>query len=197
MSDKELQRIKDLYPEETRIKLLKDMDDEYLKAGATGRVDYIDDMGTIHMKWDCGSSLGLIVGKDDFEIEKIKVILVEVGEDPKVIEIINSLEAKQEKVGGNIEVVPTFFSNEVSYDFVMNEEWRIFNYTFNRYIWDKQDKIGGTFMVVKADEQTGEFVDMTNEETEFLIDQIKEKCPPYSIENQLDNDEIEQEEIGK
>ncbi len=197
MSDKELQKIKDLYPEETRIKLLKDMDDEYLKAGATGRVDYIDDMGTIHMKWDCGSSLGLIVGKDDFEIEKIKVILVEVGEDPKVIEIINSLEAKQEKVGGNIEVVPTFFSNEVSYDFVMNEEWRIFNYTFNRYIWDKQDKIGGTFMVVKADEQTGEFVDMTNEETEFLIDQIKEKCPPYSIENQLDNDEIEQEEIGK
>lgn len=140
MSDKELQKIKDLYPEETRIKLLKDMDDEYLKAGATGRVDYIDDMGTIHMKWDCGSSLGLIVGKDDFEIEKIKVILVEVGEDPKVIEIINSLEAKQEKVGGNIEVVPTFFSNEVSYDFVMNEEWRIFNYTFNRYIWDKQDK---------------------------------------------------------
>ena len=197
MSDKELQKIKDLYPEETRIKLLKDMDDEYLKAGATGRVDYIDDMGTIHMDWDCGSSLGLIVGKDDFEIEKIKVILVEVGEDPKVIEIINSLEAKQEKVGGNIEVVPTFFSNEVSYDFVMNEEWRIFNYTFNRYIWDKQDKIGGTFMVVKADEQTGEFVDMTNEETEFLIDQIKEKCPPYSIENQLDNDEIEQEEIGK
>ena len=197
MSDKELQKIKDLYPEETRIKLLKDMDDEYLKAGATGRVDYIDDMGTIHMKWDCGSSLGLIVGKDDFEIEKIKVILVEVGEDPKVIEIINSLEAKQEKVGGNIEVVPTFFSNEVSYDFVMNEEWRIFNYTFNRYIWDKQDKIGGTFMVVKADEQTGEFVDMTNEETEFLIDQIKEKCPPYSIENQLDNEEIEQEEIGK
>ena len=61
MSDKELQKIKDLYPEETRIKLLKDMDDEYLKAGATGRVDYIDDMGTIHMKWDCGSSLVLIV----------------------------------------------------------------------------------------------------------------------------------------
>ena len=112
MSDKELQEIKELYPIDTRIKLLKDMDDERLKAGATGRVTHVDDIGTIHMDWDCGSSLGLIVGKDEFEIEKIKVILVEVGEDPKVIEIVNSLEAKQEKVGGNIEVVPTFFSND-------------------------------------------------------------------------------------
>jgi len=197
VSDKELQEIKELYPIDTRIKLLKDMDDERLKAGATGRVTHVDDIGTIHMDWDCGSSLGLIVGKDEFEIEKIKVILVEVGEDPKVIEIVNSLEAKQEKVGGNIEVVPTFFSNEESYDFVMNEEWRIFNFTFNRYIWDKQDKIGGTFMVIKADEQTGEFIDMSVEETEFLINQIKEKCPPYPTEKQLYNEEIEQEEIGK
>ena len=197
MSDKEIQEIKKLYPVDTRIKLLKDMDDEYLKAGATGRVSHIDDEGIIHMDWDCGSSLGLIVGKDEFEIEKIKVILVEAGEDPRVIEIVNSLEAKQEKVGGNIEVVPTFFSNEESYDFVMNEEWRIFNFTFNRYIWDKQDKIGGTFMVIKADEQTGEFIDMSDEETKFLIDQINEKCPPYPIEKQLYNEEIEQEEIGK
>jgi len=38
VSDKELQEIKELYPIDTRIKLLKDMDDERLKAGATGRV---------------------------------------------------------------------------------------------------------------------------------------------------------------
>lgn len=49
MSDKELQEIKELYPIDTRIKLLKDMDDERLKAGATGRVTHVDDIGTIHM----------------------------------------------------------------------------------------------------------------------------------------------------
>ena len=52
-------------------------------------------------------------------------------------------------------------------------------------------------MVIKADEQTGEFIDMSDEETKFLIDQINEKCPPYPIEKQLYNEEIEQEEIDK
>lgn len=197
MSDKELQEIKELYPIDTRIKLLKDMDDEYLKVGATGRVSHIDDEGIIHMDWDCGSSLGIIVGKDKFEIEKIKVILVEVGKDPQVVEIVNSLKAKQEIVGGKIQVVPTFFSEKDTYDFIMNEEWIIENLPLNRQIWNKEGAIGGTFLVVKADDTIGEFIDLTEEDSQFLIDQINEKCPPYPIEKQLYNEEIEQEEIGK
>ncbi len=197
MSDKELQKIKELYPVDTRIKLLKDMDDEYLKAGATGRVSHVDTMGTIHMNWDCGSSLGLIVGKDKFEIEKIKVILVEVGKDPQVIEIVNSLKAKQEIVGGRIQVVPTFFSDKDTYDFIMNEEWIIENLPLNRQIWNKEGAIGGTFLVVKADDNTGEFIDMTEEDSQFLIKQIEEKCPPYHVEKQIFNEEVEQEEIDK
>ena len=35
-----------------------------LKAGDEGVVDYIDDMGTLFVKWDNGSSLGLIEGED-------------------------------------------------------------------------------------------------------------------------------------
>lgn len=35
-----------------------------LKAGDEGVVDYIDDMGTVFVKWDNGSSLGLIEGED-------------------------------------------------------------------------------------------------------------------------------------
>lgn len=194
MTETEIQKIKDTYPKDTRIKLLEDMKDEHLKVGATGRVDFVDDIGTIHMNWDCGSSLGLIFGEDKFEIEKIKVILVEVGKEPCVVEIVNSLKAMQEKVGGLIEVQPTFFSQHESYDFVMNEEWRIFNSTLNRYIWDKQDAIGGTFMVMKADESTAEFVDITDEEAKFLIKQIKEKCPPYPTEKSNEDYDLEQEE---
>jgi hypothetical protein len=29
-------------------------------------VDHVDDMGTIHMRWDCGRSLGLVPGEDSF-----------------------------------------------------------------------------------------------------------------------------------
>ena len=35
-----------------------------LQSGDEGVVDYIDDMGTLHVKWDNGSSLGLIQGED-------------------------------------------------------------------------------------------------------------------------------------
>jgi len=35
-----------------------------LKEGDEGVVDYIDDIGTVFVKWDNGSSLGLIKGED-------------------------------------------------------------------------------------------------------------------------------------
>jgi hypothetical protein len=37
-----------------------------LPEGATGTVDCIDDIGTIHVSWDCGSRLGLIAGVDSW-----------------------------------------------------------------------------------------------------------------------------------
>lgn len=37
-------------------------------SGTKGIVDYVDDAGTIHMKWSNGSKLGLVVGEDDFKI---------------------------------------------------------------------------------------------------------------------------------
>lgn len=30
-----------------------------LRSGELGTVEHVDDMGTLHVKWDCGSSLGL------------------------------------------------------------------------------------------------------------------------------------------
>lgn len=35
-----------------------------LRAGDEGVVDHIDDIGTVFVKWDNGSSLGLIEGED-------------------------------------------------------------------------------------------------------------------------------------
>ncbi len=45
------------------------MDDPYaVPAGTCGIVYHIDDMGTIHVRWNNGSGLGLIPGVDEFEI---------------------------------------------------------------------------------------------------------------------------------
>ena len=48
-----------------RVKLIC-MNDPYrdLEAGTLGTVMHVDDIGTIHVAWDCGSSLGVVFGED-------------------------------------------------------------------------------------------------------------------------------------
>jgi len=42
------------------------MNDPYskLKPGDQGTVSFVDDIGTVHINWDCGSSLGVGYGID-------------------------------------------------------------------------------------------------------------------------------------
>ncbi len=60
-------KLREEYPEGTRIMLLK-MEDPYtqLKKGDMGNVLHVDDAGQIHMIWDTGSSLALVPGEDEF-----------------------------------------------------------------------------------------------------------------------------------
>ena len=53
------------YPKGTRVRLLR-MDDTYteLVPGDKGTVNAVDDIGTIHVNWDKGSSLGVAYGVD-------------------------------------------------------------------------------------------------------------------------------------
>ena len=48
------------------------MDDPYTKltVGDKGTVNHVDDMGTIHISWDCGSTLGAVYGEDFVKIIK-------------------------------------------------------------------------------------------------------------------------------
>lgn len=57
--------IKAAYPPGTRVQLVV-MDDPWtkLKPGDTGTVSRVDDIGTIHVNWDNGSTLGIAYGKD-------------------------------------------------------------------------------------------------------------------------------------
>lgn len=67
MRKEQINRIKQSYPAGTRIKLLS-MEDPYapVPSGTKGTVAFVDDMGTIHMEWDNGRTLGLIPGEDSF-----------------------------------------------------------------------------------------------------------------------------------
>ena len=62
---------KEMYPKGTRIELIS-MEDPYspIEPGTKGTVVLVDDMGTIHMEWDNGRTLGLIPGEDSFKVIK-------------------------------------------------------------------------------------------------------------------------------
>jgi hypothetical protein len=63
--------IKSMYPKGTRIQLIHMSDPWHpVEPGTKGTVRLVDDMGTIHVNWDNGRSLGLIVGEDSFEVLK-------------------------------------------------------------------------------------------------------------------------------
>ena len=58
--------IRQNYPPGTRLELISMNDPQAIPPGSRGTVDHVDDVGTIHMRWDCGRSLGLVPGEDSF-----------------------------------------------------------------------------------------------------------------------------------
>lgn len=66
IDEKTLKQLHEQYPPGTRVELVH-MDDPYnrkLIPGCKGTVRCVDDIGTIHVSWDCGSSLGVVYGED-------------------------------------------------------------------------------------------------------------------------------------
>ena len=62
----ELADLRSHYPKGCRVKLIR-MNDPYsldLKAGSMGTVTHVDDIGTIHVAWDCGYTLGVVYNED-------------------------------------------------------------------------------------------------------------------------------------
>lgn len=60
-----IESIRRNYPEGTRVALVQ-MDDPYtkLRPGDQGTVIAVDDIGTVHIQWDSGSTLGAVYGAD-------------------------------------------------------------------------------------------------------------------------------------
>lgn len=90
----------------------------------------------------------------------INVLIVEPNELPYEKEIPNTLEAKQEIVGGYIECTSILDDDSVS--IICNEEGKINGLPLNRYIG--HDIIAGTFIIAGDDYENGEFKSLTDEQ---------------------------------
>lgn len=67
MEEEELDRLKKKYPIGTMVRLISMADEQSPPVGTLGTVTNVDDIGTVHVAWQNGSSLGLIEGVDKWE----------------------------------------------------------------------------------------------------------------------------------
>ena len=93
MDREQVASIKDMYPVGTRIELIS-MDDPYspVPAGTKGTVACVDDMGTVHMFWDNGRTLGVIPGEDSFR--KLTAEELEAEKKPSLAYLMQSADNK-------------------------------------------------------------------------------------------------------
>ena len=67
ISERELRGLRERFSAGTRVELVR-MNDPYnrtLVPGSKGTVLYVDDAGSIHVRWDCGSGLAVVYGEDE------------------------------------------------------------------------------------------------------------------------------------
>lgn len=67
-TQEEIKQIKEKYVEGTKIELIKMYDLQAPPSKIKGFIEHVDDMGTLHIRWENGSSLGLVVGVDEFKV---------------------------------------------------------------------------------------------------------------------------------
>ena len=68
---KYVENAKKRYKKGMKVVLDEDMNDDspYApKKGESGIIRHVDDMGTVHVDWESGSSLGLILDEDEFHV---------------------------------------------------------------------------------------------------------------------------------
>ena len=79
---RQAQRYREMYPEGTRILLLHMGDDPRpIEDNMRGTVKYVDDMSTVHCKFDNGRQLGIIPGEDSFRKLTAEELAEEQNED--------------------------------------------------------------------------------------------------------------------
>ena len=64
MNDRTLERLRKEYPEGTRVELVEMDDLQAPPVGTKGTVYLVDDIGSLQVHWDNGSTLAVLYGTD-------------------------------------------------------------------------------------------------------------------------------------
>jgi len=119
------------------------------------------------------------------ETKKLKVIFKEVGKDPVVMEIDDTLEAKQKLVGGLIEVVP--YKDDLL--LICNEEGKITNLKPNLQF--DYDYIAGNCFVVGDDYENSGFKSIEDSQIEDIKKDLEDRA---IVLEELEEDEEDEDE---
>lgn len=109
----------------------------------------------------------------ELETERLKVLYKEVGKKPKVIEIDDTLEAKQKLVDGLIEVVP-YKDNML---LICNEEGKVLDLPPNLKF--ENDYIAGNCFVIGDDSKNSGFKSLSKTEINIAKKDLNEKAVEY------------------
>ena len=121
---------------------------------------------------------------DNYEANKLKIVYKEVGKDPVVMEIDDTLEAKQKLVGGLIEVVP-YKDNLL---LICNEEGKITNLKPNLQF--DYDYIAGNCFVVGDDYENGGFKSVEESQIEDIKKDLEDRT--IILEEMEETEEMEE-----
>ena len=98
---------------------------------------------------------------------KIRALLVKPNESPKEVYIENTLEAKQEIVGGYIQMVTPIMHDDTAV-IICNEEGKLMGLEPNRPLRNEDgviyDVVCGDFIIVDAPEDSEDFAGLTAEQ---------------------------------
>lgn len=117
--------------------------------------------------------------------DELRIVLKKVGEEPEIINIENTLEAKQKLVGGWIEVVTV--TDDIL--LVCNEEGKLDNLDPN-LLFD-YDYIAGDCFFIGDDYKNGDFKSLTDEQ----IEEVKEICKNREFVYLIELDNSDEKEI--
>ncbi len=115
-TQEEINYIREKYKQGTKIELIKMYDFQSVPPKTRGVVEFVDDLGTIHIKWQNGSTLGLVLGTDEFKIIGQETENTIINDDQDKIEELKIssrdeiLEHFKDEFGGRLEEEKKNFS---------------------------------------------------------------------------------------
>jgi hypothetical protein len=105
-------------------------------------------------------------------MEKIKAVIKEVDQDPKVMEIDNDIHFLQKEVGGLIDI--TTLPNCENVDIIVNDDFIAQNMPGNFMMPECDNVIGGNAIFVGYDPETGDSISLSDRQVEKVLEYLEE-----------------------